>query len=482
MPTKMTKPGKPGPAKNQTSDRVRQAGRDDRSIRLRLLLLGLLYIALVVIFGATVTLFPGGSVFNLLDPQALLAEARNWTLEQDGLRIGVVLIITVMPLFALRVAGHARASMKRERLSAELAIIAIQQMIENGAYRNIGEFSAKGFMELVAKNGVMPPTTSELHRLLGTVSTKALQLRQEPTASVLQGYREYFSGLVGATAPYQRVSLQVGILFTFVGLTLAFAKADMSLIADNQSQRPLAALFGALNIAFGTSMAGVTASIFVILFTSPLRRLYQSTMQSFERCVEQIYNFGKLVPANPDYIDHIDQVAEALRGHARSADGLLRQTADMNETIRVGIGAFTQTRERYEQALRAMAEEQTRLLTSFNLYVDVLKPERLGDEARQLSQAVIQPLSDQLYGTNVALERSERLFDQLATLVTELANQQQTTMADLAEIRDHLSAMRQNPPGKPDRPATEGVGEASSPPRRPTRNWFGWLRRPDGSP
>lgn len=276
-------------------------------------------------------------------------------------------------------------------------------------------------------------------RILEDVLNRARMLRFEPTAGVVAPYRTEFAARLPEIAKYQRISLQLGIMFTFFGLMMVFSGSAFSASVTTSSASTMASqLIGGLNLAFGGSVAGLIASIVVILFLDHLRRHLVTVGRLHERLAEQVTAVAHRAFNDPALRDNLVALENVLRRTESQLDNVRRDLAGSNEasasllaSVERSVPGVTSAVSKLDQSLRNLGTRHEQLVETMLKGYSVLTPDRVGDQ-------IYKALSKGLDETNAQLRESARAIKELRTVVAEIETAYANTRTDSVETRRAL--------------------------------------------
>jgi hypothetical protein len=336
-----------------------------------------------------------------------------------------------------------------------------------------------GFVELWRR----AHTVDGLARELGLLDGEASELEQRLQTGSERFRRLVSARLRGATAlldgtvftPYLvSVLVLVGLLGTFVGLveTLAGARDALSSSAEIDSLRAaLLAPMRGLSRAFGTSVAGVSASAMLGLAAAFVRRsegrffavLNGSVSSSLSsqtlvaRQVAALERLGQQGDALPRAVDGLAQVAARLpaledslvdgnKELSRAVREAIEASAkEVSQTLARGIDSATKAHEELvdkvlDRAAKLLEERVQRLTTTLD---EDLGARRQAEERQQ--KALEERSSDALVAFGKGLERllavEEERASQLRSLVEERAQRDAARDEQVQQVLEQAAAL-----------------------------------------
>src|SRR5262245_34255685 len=268
----------------------------------RLLYLILAAYAAAVLCAAPLILFPDIPMprFPPLDAdyaRSLLAAVSRYSTDlDDGLRFWSCIGILLLPFIGfvggltmqLRLAGAAHAAAAIDTNTSGLRREpALRHGLDRTRLREKYEQLASSGLGRAAATAIM----ADALRL-------AAMDRWERPSVIVAAHAPSLLRAIGLAGALQRVSLQLGILFTFVGLTMALATDAFRGTGDIMTL-DLAPLTGALQVAFCSSIAGLMSSIALIAMAGYLRSHAQHVLMLLEAMAANILDLAKLTDSDP---------------------------------------------------------------------------------------------------------------------------------------------------------------------------------------
>ncbi|HAJ45611.1 MAG TPA: hypothetical protein DCL54_03405 [Alphaproteobacteria bacterium] len=228
---------------------------------------------------------------------------------------------------------------------------------------------------------------------------------------------------LGTLGALQRVALQMGILFTFVGLMMALSTSAFQSQGEIAGVN-LAPLVSALQVAFGSSIAGLIASTAMILTAGVCKHRAQAAIAHLEIMADNILNLSKLLDTAPDVVSDLSTMRTATSNMARDV-------ATMKSTFEATMVAAT-------QAIQALTVQVQTARESQAAYRDFVSKVQKEDLSRSVQEGVAGGIGELQRHVKEAVEASTRLSD----TARDLAALQTGQFEKLTAIRNEIARIR----------------------------------------
>ncbi|KQS72221.1 hypothetical protein ASG39_00025 [Rhizobium sp. Leaf371] len=360
---------------------------------------------------------------------------------EDWIRIVSAGILHVIPFFMFGSAILALRRLDRERAYALKIANASNAAV--GKTDDIVAISAKGsatrddFVSLFGGDfSGGPPEASELFNEL---IQKSLSGRFEPTTTILSSYRETLSQDLSRLASAQRICLQGGVFFTFVGLGWGFSVAKFgSGTSLSNGNAIVDDMLGSLSLAFGTSIAGLLASITIILLAQIVRRRYIQTLLAFSVLVQAVFDLGRRLPQDKFFITQLSEISNAV-GNSTEATRVANDRLNrLTDAIGSGLQELVSVRNSFDGAVNSILEDQRKLGDTFKAYIDTLDPEKLRRQIAVLVDQNNDSVAKDISRTSAALESTTEALAKITSLLEAMQSQR-------SRVEVQVPAMSHNP-------------------------------------
>jgi methyl-accepting chemotaxis protein len=330
---------------------------------------------------------------------------------------------------------------------------------------DLKKLAATGSVDLTAFKRLFgelsPGATLSAHRLLEEVMIKALSGRFEPNAVMLAPYREILAVRVSSLATIQRVALQSGIFFTFIGLTLAFQNGQF---VAGTGEETISRMLDSLGLAFATSIAGLLASLTIIVISIPVRTAYFDVVRAFEEMIAAAYEVGRRLPQDVYFVNQLADVASAVGRSQESMQAVAMRTDRLTETISEGVDKVAALKTNFDQVIATIRADQQQLATEFKAYAAALDPNVLRAQVSTLSDAMnkevaagLEKVASMIEATSALHEKTRQRTDRIEHLIVQMARMHLDNREEVRSVRSEFASLD---------PGGERVDEPVDPERR----------------
>lgn len=397
----------------------------------------LLYLVITFIVCVTITVFPGRGLNDLFGMDAIqktfISDFAKWT-TLDWIRVVTVAWIHYLPISAWFKAQGVTSDLLQEERYAKSVTAQLNHMISGRTFATLKSLTEQDFRKLFNDKGLGPDKNLLASNLLDEVISKAMQRRIEPTSVLVDPYRAELYGVLSRISPLQRYSLQLGILFTFVGLAAAFSVAQFGTTV-NDANDDIGGLLTALSLAFGTSVAGLVSSIAIMLMASALRRRLSTTVRAFEVLVDRTYTFGRQAPTAPQFLDQVSEVAKEVGNVNERIAASVESNNRLSDTISGGVDKLAKTKSDFDAMLNYFGNAQARLLEGMQAYVRELEPDKMRKQLDMAADVQLQAFSRELTASTTTFEAIRKQALQQQEMIDRLIALQSNSAASIEEIR-----------------------------------------------
>ena len=350
--------------------------------------------------------------------------------------------ITVLNLARRTIEQSSQVDDDTHRLVAQTDVLQYRQDLQQKYARNLND-------------------ASPVRDLLVDALRRALTDRWEPPRRLVEGYASRIGGRLGAVASLQRTALQLGILGTFIGLMIAFQTEafDKSVRPGSFDPTPLT---DALKLAFGTSIAGLIASVYIIGIHTVARTSARLALNRMELMVDNVFDLAKQLRQDPSFISDLSQVREHVIAMSKSVDGVAIGYRDVIAAVVDGGRQLREGRDEFDARVAKMIKEQAKLLSQMESIYGKIEPARLAAKLQSALTNGGAAVAEQIKQSAQATSDLHKLLGELtahekehATLLQELRKEGQALQKQLDRIADHVAS-----PSRSDRSSSS------------TRGWF----------
>jgi hypothetical protein len=394
------------------------------------------YVVAAVLMAKTLTLFPGERLF----PWTWAPAPELYDDLEDALRIASALLIHCIPLYCIGFAARSMARLNRERRYARKLAAAARDAV--GKVDEIARISATGtanredFIRLFGGDFTGGPQTAT--DIFDEAIRKSLSGRFEPTMTMLSPYRDTLVRDISVLAQWQRISLQAGVLFTFIGLGWGFSIANFQADTSVSNGNVIVdQMLTSLSLAFGTSIAGLLASIAIILITQIVRGRYADTLEAFADLIQGVFDLGRRLPQDKFLIAQLSEISSAVGNSNEATRAVAERVGRLTDTIATGVSELASVRDSFDAAVRAIRDDQRILGESFNAYIETLDPAKLRGQVATLIDQHNASVSTELIRTATILKDTAAALGQISDLAA-------SSNARLAAIENQMTSARRD--------------------------------------
>jgi prefoldin subunit 5 len=370
---------------------------------------------------------------------------------------GVFLVLMgTVTLWATGAAAVARAEIMVDSSIATVIEINADRKIEElrrvpGARIDFGVVS-----QLVPANKSKPEPA--MIRFVQELLKEAHNLRFDARSGLLQRYRSETNSHVLRLERLQKYTLRLGILGTFVGLMCALASFT-AVLSDTSSESSRSAanaqplvfdaggrtLVSSLKLSFGTSIAGLAASLFIAAHAELVRRRHLHCFRHIEDASLSLITLAGRTFHREDLLSSLEDNTNAMKtlhGQVYDQTHKLEQAlACLDQRITVqtgqieaGMARLAETREHLDTLLKQLETKHSHFLVELGASLDQLNiriEESLGNIGKGLSSELRARANQIVAGFDEFLTRVGASH---ATFIAELTAQfEQASFEKLAQ-------------------------------------------------
>lgn len=359
----------------------------------------------------------------------------------DWLGATFVIFIGGLSLWAIAATTRALAETMVDR---NIAIV-----IEARADRKLKELGPGALVDLGALNQVLPANKSKpepaMIRLAQELLKEARNLRFDARPHLIRRYRSDITVNVFRLERLQKYSLRLGILGTFVGLILALSSLselfDAPPVSSPESPSSLQSrgsaareshfrdgsrvLLGSLRLAFGTSIAGLAASLFIGAQAEIVRRRHRGCFRHMDDAALSLTTLASHTLSREDLLASLedntgamktlqDQIYDQSRKIEVSLAGLDRRIEAQTTQIEAGLARLTEHRDRLDSFLGQIEASHRRFLTDLAAVYDRAALERMIGRIEESVDTLGEDLSNELRAkSGQVVTQFDRLLHQI---------------------------------------------------------------------
>jgi len=234
----------------------------------------------------------------------------------------------------------------------------------------------------------LPKNTSynaAMLRLFNQIISEARDRRFESGVVLMQTYREESLGDIFKIMTLQKLSLQLGILGTFIGLINAFKGLNLNL---EELRTSLNVISGSLQFAFSTSIAGLMASIALGILVISLRKKQKNYFRSMEEASNKLVSLARNSINHDEYLAGFKEVGDRV-------DQVTQKVKEQNGKVDI------QT-----LAIRKGMEELSKARGEYNLILSEMKDIHKILSPKKISEKLEKSLSESVEGISKGIEKN----------------------------------------------------------------------------
>ncbi len=458
-------------------------------------------------------------------PSAMWREARYWRsawkVVVAFLAGGIVVVLVTVLAYTqadwkayaalgfhvLTLAGLIVAMRALAQIEVDEAIATIVEARATQAVREIkGGNRARYGLEQIEED-FLPHNPGHQGGTLGIfryVLQEARDRKFHPSRALAQPLRERYGGDLHVMHSFQRLALQLGILFTFAGLIVALepfkkgfstpspsavsessasdaaagsdmdsgkaseaggsaelttgsveasgkatAAAEGSTDADgskSKEQDPILGMFDGLYTAFSTSVAGLEVAAIVGVMLLLLRRRQAIFFEHLDRATSSLISLSRNA-INPDFFNaELEQVRGSMEQLNERVWDQSRALEQHTSEVRSGIERLADLKLRFNEFLSGIQGEQSRVLDEMRSVYDIISPKGVAQDMQNGLMAAVGEVTQRVdQDLSNALQRLDGLEPSLArleSLAAKSSEESERRVQDLVAERVGLQTLR----------------------------------------
>ena len=380
---------------------------------------------------------PGGVLGTLLS-QFLVSPKEN------AVSTIACIYLHILPYYAYQKARRLAGQLADE-ISLSQQIIGKARALENPSDPSLIGLGFENLEHSYFGKELIGPSQEKLAaaRIKVDVFRRISQLRFEPTGALVQPYREELLGQIPDITKYQRISLQLGILLTFFGLMWVFGSSEFLGAAESGGTTLLSnSLFSALNLAFGSSVAGLLSSISVILLADSLRarlletfRAHQVMAEALNAVAQRAYNDPRLHDSLRAAESALQRVNAALDLQITKTSVVVDKVEGLKETVAAATPQVAFAVRSLQEEIAALNARQSEMLSQLQASFTQLTPSALGEALAQGLNASLKELAQAIGSAAETMSSVERA-------VQKVENVHVDSMGALGEMSRQIGDMQ----------------------------------------
>lgn len=265
------------------------------------------------------------------------------------------------------------------------------------------------------------------YAMLDNIREDARGFRYEPIALIVDRVAPVLAGSSQSVRDAQTFGLRLGILGTFVGMSLALVDVTQifSATADvGTAQTAIHAIVGKLSVAFGTSIAGLVAAILLQFIFGGLTAREDRTLDDLQHLAAIAQQVCRRCEMRSSIAREMRDLKDTVTEHRRDIESQafrvgreVDRLADFANTAAVAFAAPLDSLERSGQALAALIDGQRQAASTLadGIRTTAEAESRLGTAFEQAIVRAGEAQAAALSGL------SERIAAQMASLSADIA-------------------------------------------------------------
>jgi biopolymer transport protein ExbB/TolQ/uncharacterized protein YukE len=391
---------------------------------------------------------------NLTRPQILDADTIDKFQMANIIEILIIFFIYFLVFWGIR---------KTIRFAAKIEIDnSIAIYIENKASDELDEIKSekKNRINLDSLSNFIPFNDSIeicMVRLFQHIIKEAKDRKFDSSVNIMETYREEYYDDIFQLQNIQKYALQLGILGTFIGLILALNEIGHDMSIDQIK------LFDALKISFGTSIAGLIASIiigiFLIMF---IRRKQKVFFQNMETSTVTMISLARNAKNTNDLNTESSEIGMYFEGLISRINDqsqyIEQQTSKIEEQntkienqtngIQKGISKLSKAKLDYNKFLEEIKKTQLEFSAEMKGIYETLSPLKINKEIEEsfhkITGKIIKTFKGEFHKTSNTFTETNKVFTRLIDDLHQINKSVSNHSKQVKEIYDNLKESETN--------------------------------------
>ena len=267
--------------------------------------------------------------------------------------------------------------------------IEIANWVENKSLsrlRNIRDKSERS-IDLEEVRELIPDNKSNLQiiRLFQLIIDEAVDRKYENSTLLTQSFKEDSYKSIYEMSAIQKMSLQIGILGTFIGLTLTFWNLDPKI--DLKDILPK--ITNSLQFAFGTSIAGLEVAIMLAMIILQVKNKQEYYFASMEKSASSLTALVRNSHVKDDFLREFHDINSNVNTLCDKVSILVNYFNTQNKEITEVIGALRNSRNDLDKFLTDMKADLA-------LYYSIISPKEISENLKNSLIDSVKGVSDVL--------------------------------------------------------------------------------------
>ena len=254
----------------------------------------------------------------------------------------------------------------------------------------------------------------QMRNLFNEILKEAREERYGTSAIITQPYKENAALKIFDVINFQKISLQLGILGTFIGLILAFINLKFG-----NFELALADISNALQFSFHTSIAGLISSILLAFSLAVIRKKQEVFFYFMEKSTNSLIRLVR----HP-YIEN--DIKLELKNVSKNIEKLISNVKILSQDIRENNKLFSENIIYLNEFLEELNDSYQDFLINLKDSYKILLPETIKDDLRKNLENAVSGISEALENNLTStIRKYQTIFQSITDMNTILQNQSQ---------------------------------------------------------
>lgn len=279
------------------------------------------------------------------------------------------------------------------------------------------------------------------NRMIDHIKTEARSRRFDSSLTILNAYKDEFMSSFVRIAGFQKIALQLGILGTFIGLSMAFRKIDTNNV-------DFGALITALKLPFATSIAGLEVSLILWLHLDYLHQKQEALFIGLEKCIDEVLNLARQAVFKGSILVELDHIGLKIDDMNARIEKESAQIEKQTGQIAEGLQHLGKAGAGLDDFLGQIVDKQLQFMRSVEELYKSLSPQQITSELKlgltdtvsamtkglsQLEEYIEQQRKKQEADT---VHQQQALFSRMDLLLK--AQQEYTQQLKNVDMKEHI--------------------------------------------
>jgi biopolymer transport protein ExbB/TolQ len=295
------------------------------------------------------------------------------------------------------------------------------------------------------RQDILPNNLSEpapaMIRLFQRIIMEAKDRQFESSISVVQPYQDESYEKILQLSYLQKLALRLGILGTFIGLTITIKNLADKGVSDNITEL-IKSLFGSLYIAFSTSIAGLEVAILLGVLLSILLKKQKRYFKMMDASVITMLAIARNAVNKDEFLAEFSQIHNLTKelsnkiydynqSITKSVGGAEQKISVLTTEITEGLKQLSHSKMEFDGFLSSLGGEQRQFIAEMQQIYNALSLKRISDKLQENIIEAGQSVSSRIGETE---EKVEMQTEQIEQGLNKLVG----TSQDLSRILDDL--------------------------------------------